>query len=86
MFPDLDAIARIDGLGDTAGALATIVLVVAVAVLIGSGVAWALATAVGNPRVAQRARTGLGVAIAATVLVGSATVLISFLIRIGSRL
>ena len=69
-----------------AGALLTFVLIVAVLMIIISGVTWALASANGHLQTATRARIGLWVACGAAALAGSGVAWVNFLLGVGSQL
>ena len=84
VFPDFSGLSGINDLEHAAGALLTIVLVVAVLMLLVSAAAWAAGTATGNPRVATRGRVGVLVALAAAVLAGAGVAWINWLIGLGA--
>ena len=62
IFPDFGAVGGAAELRSIAGALLTFVLIVAVHMMIISGITWALASASGHFQIATRARLGLWVA------------------------
>ena len=59
VFPDFGAVGGALELKSIVGALLTFVLIIAVLMMIVSGVSWALASAHGNFHTATRARLGL---------------------------
>lgn len=85
IFPDFEAIGGTAELQRIAGALLTIVLIVAVLMMVVSGVTWALASANGHIQTATRARIGVWVACGAAALAGSGAALVNFLLGIGAQ-
>ena len=69
--PDFSVINASTDLTTVIGALMTVALVVAVAVLVVSAVTWAIATGAGAWQVASRARVGVLVALGGAVLAGA---------------
>lgn len=86
IFPDFGAVGGAAQLQSIVGALLTFVLIVAVVMMIISGVTWALASASGNYQTATRARLGLWVACGAAALAGSGVAWVNFLLDLGSTL
>ena len=86
IFPDFGAVGGAEQLQSIVGALLTFVLIIAVLMMITSGVTWALASANGNFQTATRARLGLWVACAAAALAGSGVAWVNFLLDVGSQL
>lgn len=86
IFPDFGAVGGAAELQSIVGALLTFVLIVAVLMVIISGVTWALATANGNFQAATKARTGLWVACGAAALAGAGVAWVNFLLDLGGRL
>lgn len=86
IFPDFGAVGGAAEIERIAGALLTFVLIVAVLVMIISGVTWALASANGHFQTATRARIGLWVACGAAALAGAAVAWVNFLLDVGSDL
>ena len=70
-FPDFGAVGGAAELQSIVGALLTFVFIVAVLMMILSGVNWALATANGHFQAATKARIGLWVACGAAALAGA---------------
>ncbi len=85
VYPDFGATSGA-GLGTVLGALLTIVLVVAVLMILISAITWAISSSHGNPTLAQKAKAGLWVGIAAAALAGAAVAWLNFLIGIGNQL
>ncbi len=83
IFPDFGAVGAADTFGEVIGSLLTIVLIAAVAILLISAAAWAIASATGNPHTAQKARTGVLVALGATALAGAGVAWMNFLLDVG---
>lgn len=86
IFPDFGAVGGAAELQSIVGALLTIVLIVAVLMMIISGVTWALASANGNVQTATRARVGVWVACGAAALAGVGIAWVNFLLDVGSTL
>ena len=86
IFPDFGAVGGAAELQSIVGALLTFVLIMAVLMMIISGVTWALASANGNFQTATRARIGLWVACGAAALAGSGVAWVNFLLDVGSTL
>lgn len=83
--PDFSALNG-SGVEQVVGALLTIVLVVAVAALIVSGVCWAIGEATGNWQLAARSKVGVFVAVGAAAAAGSAVAYINWLVAVGEHL
>jgi hypothetical protein len=83
--PNLGAVTN-TGISDVVGALLTITLVVAVCLLIGCAVAWAIATGTGAWQATARARTGVLVALGGAALAGGALAWTNWLLDTGARL
>jgi hypothetical protein len=86
IFPDFGAVGGAAELQSVVGALLTFVLIVAVLMMIVSGITWSLASASGNFQTATRARLGLLVACGAAALAGSGVAWVNFLLDVGSGL
>ncbi|WP_104201203.1 DUF6112 family protein [Cryobacterium sp. Y29] len=86
VFPDFGAVGGASELKSVVGALLTFVLIIAVLMMIISGVTWALASANGHFQTATRARLGLWVACGAGALAGAGVAWVNFLLGIGSAL
>ena len=86
IFPDFGAVGGAAELQSIAGALLTFVLIVAVLMMIISGITWALASANGHFQIATRARLGLWVACGAAALAGAGVAWINFLLSVGTAI
>ncbi|GAA1817684.1 DUF6112 family protein [Agromyces neolithicus] len=86
IFPDFGAVGGAAELQSIAGALLTLVLIVAVLMMIISGITWALASANGHFQIATRARLGLWVACGAAALAGAGVAWINFLLGVGTAM
>lgn len=86
IYPDFDSLSGIGDLATIAGALLTLVLIVAVLMLIISAIAWATATAHGNYTTASKSRTGILVALGAAILAGAGVAWLNWLITVGASL
>ncbi|GAA4706607.1 hypothetical protein APR04_001724 [Promicromonospora umidemergens] len=83
--PDFGAVTG-SGLYPIIGALLTITLVTAVAMLVVCAAIWAVASAVGSWQVTSKSRTGVLLAAAGSVLSGGALTWINWLIDLGNTL
>ena len=86
IFPDFGAVGGAAELKSVVGALMTFVLIIAVLMMVVSGVVWALSVANGHFHIAARARTGLWVACGAAALAGAGVAWVNFLLGVGSTL
>lgn len=86
VFPDFGAVGGAAELQSIVGALMTFVLIIAVLMMIISGVTWALASANGHFQTATRARIGVWVACGAAALAGVGVTWVDFLLGVGSTL
>lgn len=86
VFPDFGAVSGRGRLEQIVGALLTYGLIAAVLMVIVCGSIWALASSHGSWQSAARAKTGLFVALAGAVLIGSAPAWTDWLIEVGARL
>lgn len=86
VFPDFDGLAGIGDLEEVIGALLMFVLIIAVLMLIVSGIAWAIGALTGNYQVASEGRAGVLVALGAAILAGSGVAWINWLVSVGEQL
>ena len=86
VFPDFEGLSGIEDLREVAGALLMFVLIVAVLMLIVSGVCWAIGSSNGNYQLAGRGRVGVFVSFAGAVLAGAGVAWRNWLITIGNQL
>lgn len=86
VFPDFDGMSGIGDLQEVAGALLMFVLIIAVLMLIVSGIAWAIGAATGNYQAASKGRIGVLVALGAAILAGGAVAWMNWLIALGTEL
>lgn len=84
--PDFGAVSGAGQLAQVAGALMTIVLVVAVLMLIVSAVGWAISNSTGNWQGAQRGRVGVFVSVATAAVCGAGITWANFLLATGEHL
>jgi hypothetical protein len=68
------------------GALLTLALIAAVAVLIASAISWGIGNSGGNYQLATKGKTGVIVALAAAAITGSAVAYLNWLIRVAGRM
>ena len=85
MSPDFSAL---DGSGvqQVIGALLTIILIMAVASLIASGIMWAYGTATGNWQLASKGRAGVLVSVGVAAAAGAGVAWMNWLLSLGARL
>lgn len=86
VFPDFEGLAGIGELQEVVGALLTVVLIVAVLMMIISGIVWSVASSYGNHTVASKGRTGVLVSLGAAVLAGVGVAWVNWLIDLGEQL
>ena len=86
VFPDFGAVGASGGFASVIGALLTIVLIGAVLTLLVSAIAWAVSSSTGNPYTAQKARTGVLVALGTAGLSGTGIAGANFLLTVGDSL
>lgn len=84
--PNFGAIGGADALRAIVGALLTYGLIFAVLMLIVSATAWALASSSGSWHTAQKAKTGVLVAVAGATLTGGALAWAGWLLDLGAHL
>lgn len=84
--PDFGAVGGPDELGPIVGALLTYGLLLAVLMLIISAATWAAASSAGHWQAAQKAKTGIGVALAGATLTGAALAWANWLLGVGAHL
>ena len=84
--PDFGAVGGSDALRAIVGALLTYGLLIAVLMLIVCSATWALASHSGSWHTAQKAKTGLFVALGGAVLTGVALTWANWLLGIGAHL
>lgn len=83
--PDFGAVTG-SGLYPIIGAVLTITVVTAVAMLVVCAFVWAVASAVGSWQVTSKARTGVLVAVVGAVLAGGCLAWVNWLIDLGNTL
>ena len=86
VFPDFEGLSGITELREIVGALLMFVLVVAVLMLIVSGIIWGIASSHGNQASAAKGRTGVLVCLGAAILAGGAMTWMNWLIDLGGQL
>ncbi|MFC4245011.1 DUF6112 family protein [Gryllotalpicola reticulitermitis] len=85
VYPNVGAVSSTD-LISAVGALLTIVLITAAAMIVISGAAWAICHSSGNHQGASRARTTLWVCLGAAAMAGGADAWVNFLISVGGTI
>lgn len=86
VFPDFDGLQGVGELSEAIGAMLMFALIIAVLMLIVSGIAWAVGSATGNYQAASKGRTGVLVSLGAAILAGGAVAWMNWLIGIGQQL
>lgn len=86
VYPDLSGVGGRSALIEIVGALLTIVLIVAVLMLVISGIVWAVSSSSGNPQTATKGKIGVFVALGAAVLAGAGVTWMNFLLDLGDTL
>ncbi|WP_025155408.1 DUF6112 family protein [Leifsonia aquatica] len=86
VFPDFGAVGASGELASVIGALLMLILISAVLTVIVSAIVWAIASSIGNPYGAQKARVGLFVAIGTAALAGAGIAWANFLLTVGDRI
>lgn len=86
VFPDFGGVGGAGDLKAVIGALLTFVLIIAVLMLIVSGIAWAIGAATGNYQAVSKGRIGVLVALGAAILAGGAVAWMNWLIGVGQQL
>lgn len=86
VYPDLSGVGGQFTLVSIVGALLTFVLIVAVLMLIISGIVWAVSSSGGNAHTAQKGKVGVFVALGAAALAGAGVAWMNFLLNLGDTL
>lgn len=86
VYPDLSGVGGQATLTSIVGALLTFVLVIAVLMIIISGIVWAISASSGNAQAAQKGKVGVFVALGAAALAGAGVAWMNFLLGLGDTL
>ena len=86
VYPDLSGVGGRSTLISIVGALLTFTLIVAVMMMIVSGIVWAVSSSTGNAQSASKGKVGVFVALGAAVLAGAAVAWMNFLLNLGDTL
>ena len=86
VFPDFEGLGGIGDLQEVVGAALMIALIVAVLMLIVSGIIWAIAASTGNHSASAKGRAGVFIALGAAILAGAGVAWMNWLIGIGQQL
>ena len=86
IYPDLSGVGGRSTLISIVGALLTFVLIVAVLMIIISGIVWAVSSSTGNAQAAPSATNTPTLPFCAAVLAGAAVAWMNFLLRLGDTL
>jgi hypothetical protein len=84
--PNTTGLPGISTLSSIVGALLTVALIACVAGLVLAAIVWAVGHHSANPNIAGRGKTGVLVALVASLLVGGANVLVDFFVHAGHAL
>jgi hypothetical protein len=84
--PNTTGLPGISALQNIVGALLTVGLIACLGGLVMAAIVWAVGHHSANPSLAGRGKAGVLVALAASVLVGGANVLVDFFVHAGSGL
>ena len=83
--PDFSAVTH-TSFPEVAGAILTLTVVTAVAVLVASALVWAIAASLGSWQTVAKARIGVLTSLAGAVLAGAALAWMNWLLETGTRL
>lgn len=86
VYPDLGGVGGKSTLIEIVGALLTMVLIVAVLMIVISGIVWAVSSSTGNPQAAAKGKVGVFVALGAAALAGAGVTWTNFLLNLGDSL
>lgn len=86
VYPDLGAVGGRSTLISIVGALLTITLIVAVLMMVISGIVWAVSSSTGNAQAATKGKVGVFVAVGGAVLAGAGVAWMNFLLNLGNTL
>lgn len=86
VYPDISGVGGQATLTSIVGALLTFVLIVAVLMLIVSGIIWAVSSSTGNAQAAQKGKIGVFVALGGAAIGGAGVAWMNFLLSLGDTL
>lgn len=86
VYPDLDAVGGRGTLISIVGALLTITLIIAVLMMVISGIVWAVSSSTGNAQAGAKGKVGVFVALGGAVLAGAGVAWMNFLLNLGDTL
>lgn len=86
VFPDFEGLSGIGDLREVVGALFLFVLIIAVLMLIVSGIVWAISASTGNHTASSKGRSGVLVSLGAAILAGGGVAWMNWLIGVGQQL
>lgn len=84
--PNTTGLPGISALSQIVGALLSVALIACLAGLVLAAIFWAVGHHSANPSIAARGKTGVLVAVVASILVGGANVLVDFFVHAGGAL
>ena len=84
--PNTTGLPGISTLSSIVGALLTVALIACLGGLVLAAIVWAVGHHSANPNIAGRGKTGVLVALVASILVGGANVLVDFFVNAGHAL
>lgn len=86
VYPNIDAVGGRETLISIVGALLTITQIVAVLMMVISGIVWAVSSSTGNAQAAGKGKAGVFVALGGAVLAGAGVAWMNFLLNLGDTL
>lgn len=86
VYPNIDSVGGRSTLIGIVGALLTITLIVAVLMMVISGIVWAVSSSSGNFQSAAKGKIGVFVALGGAVLAGAGVTWMNFLLNLGDTL
>jgi hypothetical protein len=84
--PNTNGLPGLNELSTLVGAMLTVGAILCVLGVILSAIVWAVASTSGNIQIVSRAKTGVVVAAVAALLIGGASLLVTFFVNAGSAL
>ena len=86
VYPNIDSVGGRGTLIGIVGALLTITLIIAVLMMVISGIVWAVSSSSGNFQAAAKGKVGVFVALGGAVLAGAGVAWMNFLLNLGVTL
>ena len=86
VYPNIDSVGGRGTLIGIVGAFLTITLIIAVLMMVISGIVWAVSSSGGNFQAAAKGKVGVFVALGGAVLAGAGVAWMNFLLNLGDTL